>query len=152
MNSALPTEEELHRRIVGDAPDAIVFADSAGLIRLWNAGAEAVFGYAAGEALGQSLDLIIPEKQRARHWEGYRRVMETGVSRYGARDRLSVPALRKDGARLSIEFCIVLVRGGDGRPAGIAAILRDVTESWNRERALQARIRELEAKRSGDPP
>jgi PAS domain S-box-containing protein len=116
---------------------------------LWNAGAESIFGYPANEALGQSLDLIIPEKQRAQHWTGYRRVMETGVSRYGTGDRLSVPALRKDGVRLSIEFTIVLVRGGDGRPAGIAAILRDVSESWNRERALQARIRELEAKRTG---
>ena len=146
MKSGSLTEEEIHRRIVSDAPDAIVFADAEGRIRLWNAGAEAIFGYSANEALGQSLDLIVPEKQRARHWEGYRRVMKTGVSRYGARDRLSVPALRKDGSRLSIEFTIVLVRGGDEKPVGIAAILRDVTESWNRERELQARIRELEAK------
>jgi PAS domain S-box-containing protein len=151
MKSASPTEEEIHRRIVSDASDAIVFADASGRIRLWNAGAESIFGYAASEALGQSLDLIVPEKQRARHWDGYHRVMETGASRYGARDRLSVPALRKDGSRVSIEFTIVLVLGGDGKPAGIAAILRDVSESWNRERELRARIRELEAKRAADP-
>jgi PAS domain S-box-containing protein len=151
MKSPSLTEEEIHRRIVNDAPDAIVFADAEGRIRLWNAGAESIFGYTASEALGQSLDLIVPEKQRARHWDGYRRVMDTGVSRYGARDRLNVPALRKDGSRLSIEFTIVIIHGGDGKPAGIAAILRDVTESWKRERELQARIRELESKRAGDP-
>ena len=138
--------DAISRRIVAEAADAIVYADAEGRIRLWNAGAEAIFGWSAEEAVGQSLDLIIPEKQRQPHWDGYRRVMETGVSRYGAGDLLKVPASRKDGTRLSVEFTIVMVRGGDGRLAGIAAILRDVTARWNEERALRARLRELEAK------
>ena len=87
--------EWLFQRIVEDAPDAIIFAERDGTIRLWNAGAEAIFGYRADEAVGQNLDLIIPEKQRARHWEGYRTVMATGVTRYGGRDLLKVPAARR---------------------------------------------------------
>src|SRR5690348_17806723 len=98
---------QLCERIVRDAADAIVYADSEGVIRFWNAGATRIFGYPPSEAIGQSLDLIIPERQRVRHWEGYRRVMQTGQSRYGAGELLAVPALRKDGARISVEFTIV---------------------------------------------
>ncbi|HLN58835.1 MAG TPA: PAS domain S-box protein, partial [Thermoanaerobaculia bacterium] len=92
----------LYRRIVDDSPVAILFADRDGKIRLWNTGAEAMFGYSAEEAIGQSLDLIVPERQRPRHWEGWERVMATGVTKYG-RDVLAVPALKKDGSRISIE-------------------------------------------------
>ncbi len=137
--------EWLCRRIVEEAHDAIIFADREGRIRLWNTGAEETFGYTAAEALGQSLDLIIPEKHRARHWEGYHRVMATGVTKYG-RDLLKVPALRKDGSRASIEFTIVPVRDGAGRMVGVAAIIRDVTRRWGEERALRARLAELEAR------
>ena len=94
--------------------------------------------------MGRSLDLIIPENLRARHWEGYHRVVGTGQTRYGT-DLLAVPALRKDGARISIEFSIALLADG-GRIAGAAAVLRDVTARWTKERETTARIRELEAK------
>jgi PAS domain S-box-containing protein len=103
-----------------------------------------MFGYRAEEALGQTLDLIIPEQLRGRHWEGYRRVMATGVTRYG-RELLSVPAIRKDGTRLSLEFSILLLRSQTGGVAGVAAILRDVTERWQREKALRERLAALEA-------
>ncbi len=139
------TEEWLCRRIVQDAPDAIIFADREGVIRLWNAGAEVIFGYRAGEVVGQSLDLIIPEKQRARHWEGYRTVMATGVTRYG-RELLKVPALKKDGTRISIEFSILLPRDAAGAILGAVAILRDVTERWEQDRALRQRLAALEHK------
>ena len=132
-------------RIVAGAPDAIIFADADGIIRLWNPGAETVFGYGADEAIGQSLDLIVPERQRGRHWEGYRRVMQTGVTRYG-RDLLKVPAVRKDGSRISVEFTVVLVRSETGAIAGIGAILRDVTERWQQERALKERLASLEGR------
>jgi PAS domain S-box-containing protein len=142
---AAPTPEWVCQRIVEGAPEAIVFADRAGVIRLWNAGAEAMFGYGAEEAVGQTLDLIIPERHRARHWKGYRRVMETGVTRYG-RELLAVPALRQDGARISLEFSIVLVREAAGEILGAAAVIRDVTTRWQVDRALKERLRALEAK------
>ena len=144
---------DLYRRIVEHAQDAIILADSDGIIRLWNGGAEAVFGYTAAEAIGQSLDLIIPERLRARHWEGYRRVMETGESRYG-RELLSVPGIRKDGARISLEFSIALLTGEGGRPSAIAAILRDITTRWEADRDLRQRLAELEAtvKNANLPP
>src|SRR5450756_2412328 len=116
----------LCQRIVEDNPIAILFSDREGKIRLWNAGAEVLFGYRAEEALGQSLDLIVPERQRARHWEGWDNVMATGVTKYG-RDPLAVPAVRKDGARISIEFNVVLVRTDSGELAGVAVMFHGGT-------------------------
>jgi len=145
-----PVPEGLYQRIVEDAPDAIIFADREGTIRLWNAGAEAVLGYRADEAVGGSLDLIIPEKQRVGHWEGYRRVMATGATRYGRGELLRVPAIRKDGRRISIEFSILLPRDPAGEVLGAAAILRDVTERWEQDRALRQRLAALEGARSQD--
>ena len=139
------TPEWLSQHIVNNAPEAIIFADRTGNIRLWNAGATAIFGYTVEETVGQSLDLIIPERQRGRHWEGYEKVMQTGVSRYGT-DLLSVPAVRKDGSRLSLEFSIVLVRDEHNQPIGVAAIMRDVTKRWQEERELKARLTALEQK------
>ena len=135
--------EWLCQQIVEGTQEAIIFADQDGLIRLWNAGAEAMFGYSTAEAVGQSLDLIIPERQRGRHWEGYRKVMATGVTRYG-KELLAVPAVRKDGTRISLEFTIVLVRDGAGRLVGTAALMRDVTARWQQERALKERLAALE--------
>lgn len=133
------------RELVGDAQDAIVVADRDGTIRIWNRGAERIFGKTAAEALGGSMDFIIPEKLRARHWEGYFRSMETGATKYGAAT-LNVPALRSDGARLSIEFTVVMIHDGDGKPAGVAAIIRDATARREKELALNARLAELERK------
>ncbi len=138
------TPEWLCRRIVEGAHDAVIFADREGKIRLWNTGAEEIFGYTAAEAVGQSLDIIIPERHRARHWEGYYRVMGTGVTRYG-RDLLKVPALRKGGSRISIEFTIVPVKDDAGQMLGVAAIIRDVTQRWEEEKALRTRLAQLEA-------
>ncbi len=139
-----PADERLCRRIVEESQDAIIFADRDGVIRLWNAGAERMFGYSAAEAVGRTLDLIIPEKLRSRHWEGWRTVMATGVTRYG-RELLAVPAQRRDGTRLSIEFTIVIPRDDAGAIAGAAAVIRDVTERWHRDKALRERLARLEA-------
>jgi PAS domain S-box-containing protein len=114
-------------------------------MRLWNAGAETMFGWTAGEAIGKSMDMIIPEKHRPRHWEGYDRVMGTGVTKYG-RNQLAVPALTKDGRRISVEFNVVLLKDAEGRVLGIAASLQDVTARWERDKALRAHVAELEAK------
>ncbi|MET4700960.1 PAS domain S-box-containing protein [Constrictibacter sp. MBR-5] len=118
-------------------PDAVVFSDREGIIRFWNAAAERLFGFAAAEAVGRSLDIIIPERQRAVHWSGYATVMETGRSRYGAGDVLSVPALHKDGRRLSVEFTIAMLHAGDGGVDGIAAIMRDNTARFEEVKALR---------------
>ena len=135
----------LCRRIVENSPMAILFADREGKIRLWNSGAETVFGYTEKEALGQSLDLIVPERQRQRHWEGWDKVMASGVTKYG-RDPLAVPAMRKDGSRISIEFNVVLVRADSGELAGVAAMVQDVTARWQKQKELNARLAALEAK------
>jgi PAS domain S-box-containing protein len=135
----------LYQQIVEGAQDAIIFADEEGIIRLWNSGAEAIFGYSPGEAMGETLDLIVPEKLREKHWEGYRKVMAAGTTRYGS-DVLAVPAIKKDGSRISVEFTIVLLKDDAGKPMGTAAILRDVTKRWQKEKELKKRLAELEAK------
>ncbi|MGE0679523.1 MAG: PAS domain-containing protein [Candidatus Binatia bacterium] len=138
------THEELCCKIVAETQEAVIFADREGIIRLWNAGAEAMFGYSAEEANGQSLDLIIPDRQRAPHWEGYRKVMETGTTRYG-RELLAVPAIRKDGSRISLEFSIMLLREGAEKLTGAVAIMREVTARWQQDKALKQRVAALEA-------
>lgn len=135
----------LYQQIVEGAQDAIIFADRDGIIRLWNSGAEGIFGYSAGEALGQSLDLIVPEKMRKRHWQGYNKVMATGKTRYG-KETLAVPAITKGDSRISIEFTIVLVTSDSGEPLGTAAVIRDVTERWQKQKELKKRLKELEKK------
>ncbi len=133
--------------LVRQTADAIVYADATGIIRFWNDGAVRIFGFSAAEAVGRPLDLIIPENLRQRHGQGFARTMRTGESRYGAGDMLAVPALRKDGVRISVEFTILPFRGEDGRMAGIAAILRDVTGRFEQMRALQKQVAELRAAR-----
>ena len=142
-------DERFYRQIVEGSPDAVILGDAEGNIRLWNAGAEAVFGFSAAEAIGKSMDLIIPERLRGRHWDGYRKVMATGTSRYGPGDLLAVPAVRKDGATISVEFTIQMLKDEAGRITGLVAILRDVTKRFQRERELARRLKELEAKAGG---
>ncbi len=132
--------------LVAAAGDAIILADTAGTIRLWNPAAERIFGFSPSEVLGASLDLIIPERLRPRHWAGYREVMRTGQTRYGA-DVLRVPAMRKDGRRISIAFTVALLLAPDGQVSGIAAIVRDETARWEEEQQMRRRLAELEARR-----
>ncbi len=148
------TEQEkdrLCRQIVEGIGDAVIFSDSGGVIRFWNRGAEAVFGYSEAEAVGQTLNIIIPEKQREAHWKGYGKSMREGTTKYG-RQTLAVPAVRKDGTRISIEFTIALLRGEDGNVLGPAAVVRDVSERWEREKSLRQRISSLEGGKAPDSP
>jgi PAS domain S-box-containing protein len=140
-----PTHASLCESIVEQSPIAIIVGDREGIMRLWNAGAETMFGWTAVEAIGKSMDMIIPEKHRPRHWEGYDRVMASGVTKYG-RSLLAVPALTKDGRRISVEFNVVLLKDAEGRVLGIAASMQDVTARWERDKALRAHVAELEAK------
>lgn len=128
--------------LVASLPDALVVADAQGITRLWNVCAERIFGFSAAEALGRSLDIIMPENLRQRHWDGFKRTMRTGETRYGAGQLLSVPALRKDGARISVQFSILPLPDPAGGLRGIAAVMRDVTEDFELRKRLR---RELEA-------
>ena len=132
--------DELSAALMASNADAIVAADAQGVIRFWNPGAERVFGFTAADAVGQSLDLIIPERQRDRHWRGYHEVMRTGQSRYGDGDILAVPGVRKDGTRISLEFTIVPLRDGSGGLTGMGAILRDVTTRFNELQTLRKKL------------
>jgi PAS domain S-box-containing protein len=132
-------------RLVRDCPDAIVYADAEGLIRFWNIGATRIFGYGEAEALGASLDLIVPERLRARHWQGYDEVMKGRASRYGEGALLAVPARHKDGRQISVEFTILPLRDPSGTLLGIAAFLRDATARFEEVRALRRELAALKA-------
>lgn len=140
MQSFTIDRDWLCRQIVDQNRLAMICGDPEGIIRLWNKGAEAIFGWTADEAIGQSMDLIIPEKHRARHWAGYRTVMQTGTTRY-ASDVLSVPALTKSGRRISVEFTVVLLKDFAEKVVAIAATLQDVTERWEREKELRQQLK-----------
>lgn len=143
MTIAEPLGDEILATLVANADDAVMVADMSGAIRYWNSAAEAMFGHSGQEVIGASLDVIIPEKLRQRHWDGYRQVMATGETQYAGR-MLAVPALRTDGTRISVEFTVTLLRDPGGSIQGIGAILRDVTDRWEQQRALHRRLSELE--------
>lgn len=130
------------RILAQETPDAVIYADVDGVIRFWNTGAQRIFGFSEPEATGRSLDMIIPENLRTRHWAGFNETMRTGSTRYGAGDILAVPALRKDGARISIEFTVLPFHDEAGRIVGIAAILRDTTKRFEEMKALRQRLAE----------
>ena len=130
----------LARALLGTSSDAIIAADKDGVVRFWNPGAERIFGYTSEDAVGQSLDIIIPERLQKRHWDGYQQVMEGGESRYGHGDILAVPGIRKDGAGISVEFTIVPLTDEAGRLNGVAAIMRDVTKRFEEVRALKRKL------------
>lgn len=136
------TPRGLANAVLQTASDAIIATDHDGVISFWNPGAVRIFGFTVEEAVGSSLDLIIPENLRARHWDGYNRVMATGESHYGQGELLAVPGLTKDGRRISVEFTIVLLRDEMMKPIGTAAILRDVTVRFEETRKLKRKLAE----------
>jgi PAS domain S-box-containing protein len=140
--SLVDAPDILAKAVLSARSDAIVAADRDGIIRFWNPGAERIFGHASAEAIGQSLDLIIPERLRKRHWDGFRHTMETGHSRYGEGDLLSVPAIRRDGATISVEFTIVPLKTETDLMDGMVAIMRDVTARFEETRQLKRKLAE----------
>jgi PAS domain S-box-containing protein len=137
---AMSIADALARAVLSTKSDALIAADKKGLVTFWNPGATRIFGFSEAEALGQSLDIIIPERLRQRHWDGYDKAMTTGKSRYGESDLLAVPAVRKDGTALSIEFTIMMLRDAAGEIIGIAALLRDITKRFEELRALKRQL------------
>lgn len=136
-----PAAGAIAEAIMQGAGDAVVACDRNGIIRFWNPGAARIFGFSADEAVGQSLDIIIPERLRARHWDGYHKMMQTGQSRYAGGDTLSVPSQRKDGAKLSIDFTLAALKDPQGRVCGLAAVMRDVTARFEELKALRRQAR-----------
>jgi len=131
------------RQLVQAIGDGVVVADAEGKIVLWNPGSERIFGFTEAEALGKSLDIIIPQRQQQRHWDGFTKTMETGQTRYG-NDVLRVPAVHKDGHSISIAFTVALLTGADQKVASIVAIVRDESARFAEDRALKKRLVELE--------
>ena len=135
----------LFQAIVEQAADAIIFANRDGAIQVWNRGAELVFGYSAGEVVGNSLDVIIPERLRRAHWEGFHKAIKTGQTKYGNRV-LTTRSVHKDGSKLYLDLSFALVRDQAGAVTGALAIGRDCTVRYASDSALRARVLELEQK------
>ncbi len=129
-------EDLVGRTLVEANSEAIVACDRDGIIRLWSPGAARMFGHSAQDALGRSLDVIIPERLRARHWDAFHRTMQTGESRYAAGAMLAVPGLRRDGSQISIEFTITPMLK-DGAIIGLVAVIRDVSKTFEELKALR---------------
>ncbi len=145
MNSAVDLQA-----LVGAVGDGLMVCDAQGKVVLWNAACERMFGHTEAEAMGQSMDMIIPERLRKRHWEGYDKTMATGITKYG-HDVLRVPAVDKQGNSLSIAFTVAMLYDSEGKVAAIASVIRDETARFNDERALKKRITELEAQLAAKP-
>ena len=130
--------------LVNSMGDALMVCDGQGAILLWNPACERLFGFSQAEVLGQTMDMIIPERLRGRHWDGYHQTMATGITKYGT-DLLKVPAVDKQGRAMSIAFTVSMLHGPDGKVNAIASVIRDETQRFNDDRALKKRIAELEA-------
>jgi PAS domain S-box-containing protein len=137
------------RQLLEAVGDGVMVCDAKGAIVFWNHGCERIFGFTKDDAMGRSLDLIIPERQRGRHWDGYHKTMETGITRYG-NDVLRVPALHKDGRPLSIAFTVAMLRDAAGAVTSIVSVVRDESARFAEDRALRKRLTELEMQ--GKPP
>ena len=132
-----------YKQLIGALADAVIVADTSGSIRFWNSAAERLFGYTEAEAIENSLDLIVPERFRERHWAGYKTTMATAQTRY-AHDVLRVPAVHKDGRPLSIAFTVGILYGSQGNVSGILAVIRDETDRFAEEKDLRRRLAEFE--------
>lgn len=135
--------EERSRRLLDQAPDAVIFANLDGTIVEWNAAAEAVFGFTASEAIGQRLDIIVPERFREAHWAGFSRALAEGDTKYRGQ-ALPTRSARKDGTDIYVELTFAIVKDADGAVAGALAHARDISERWAKEREQRQRLRDLE--------
>jgi PAS domain S-box-containing protein len=143
---------QIDRALLVDAiGDAVIVSDVKGDVIVWNAAAERLFGWTAAEAMGQSMDMIIPERLRKRHWDGYDKSMQTGQTRY-AHDVLRVPAVDKAGRAMSIAFTVFMLFGPDGKPNACGSVIRDETERFTQDRELRKRVADLEARLAAAGP
>ncbi len=137
--------------LVASVGDAVMVCDAEGAIVLWNPACERMFGHSEAEVLGKTMDMIIPERLRGRHWDGYHKTMATGITKY-RHDVLRVPAVDKQGRMMSIAFTVAMLYAADGKVSAIASIIRDETSRFNDERSLKKRVAELEAQLAAKTP
>lgn len=135
--------DSLSETLLRQAPDAVIFADNDGTIGAWNPAAERIFGFTKAEAVGQSLDIIVPERFRDAHWKGYRRALAEGRTKYSGQ-ALPTRSTRQDGETIYVELTFAIVHGTSGAVIGALAHARDITERWGREREQRQRLQEAE--------
>ncbi len=140
---------QLARQLLDQAPDAMIFADREGTIVEWNTAAESIFGHSPEEALGQSLDIIVPERFREAHWRGFERALGEGDTQYRGQ-ALPTRSMRKDGADIYVELTFAIVKDSEGSVVGALAHARDITERWAKEREQRQRLRDLEQRLGTD--
>lgn len=137
-------QPDLFRALIEQLADAVIFADREGRIRVWNSGAEAVFGYAANEVLGRRLDVLIPLRLRCAHWKAFDQAIATGQQKYG-RESMTTRSVHKDGSDLYIDLSFALVTDGTGEVLGAVAMTREITSRFRADKESRRRIAELEA-------
>lgn len=136
-------ESDIFHTLFQQAPDAIVLADTGGIIRRWNPSAERIFGHSPHEAIGRSLDIIIPERFRDAHWRGYRRALTEGRTKYVG-ESLPTRSVRKDGDTIYVELTFAIIHGENAEVLRALAHARDISERWEREREQRKRLEDLE--------
>lgn len=146
MRHAGPADDKsaLFQALIEDLADAVIFADREGRIQIWNAGAEAVFGYSPDEVLGHDLDVLIPERMRPVHWAGFHAAVQTGRMKHG-REPMTTRSRHKDGSDLYVDLSFALVKDPTGDVLGAVAVARDITRRFQEEKQLRQRTAELEA-------
>ncbi|MPZ23115.1 MAG: PAS domain S-box protein [Dehalococcoidia bacterium] len=137
------TDASLKTLLVEQAPDAMIFADRDGLIRVWNAAAEIMFGYSSADAVGRSLDIIVPDQFREAHWQGYDRALEAGETKYRGKS-LPTRAMKANGETLYVELSFAIICDEGGAVIGALASARDITQRFEQDRTNRRRLRELE--------
>jgi PAS domain S-box-containing protein len=125
--------------LVRQAPDAVIFADTSGIIRFWYATLTRVFGFTEGQAIGECLDLIIPERFREAHWKGFDRAVQDRVTKY-AGQALATRSLRSDGIQIYVELSFAIILDNDGKVLGAVSHARDITERFEQDRANRKRL------------
>ena len=135
--------------MVKAVPEAIIFADLKGLVRYWNRGAEEIFGFTAQEAMGQSLDLIIPERMRQAHWDGYYKAIEYGDTYSGRGSRVTRSLHKEEGRSLYVDMSFAIVKDHEGKVIGSLAVARDATERFTAEKEMRKQIAALSANAEG---
>jgi PAS domain S-box-containing protein len=138
-------ESEIRSLLIEQAPDAVIYADRHGIIREWNSSAFRIFGFTAEEALGKSLDIIVPERFREAHWRGYEKALSEGRTKYSGQ-ALPTRSARKDGSTIYVELTFAVVHDRNASVVGAVAHARDISERWEREREQRRKVQELEQK------
>lgn len=143
MENAVQIDPTTATRLIQQAPDAVILAGTDGTIEVWNPAAERVFGVAAADAIGQSLDMIIPERFREAHWTGFDRALNDRATKY-AGEALATRAQRADGETIYVEMSFAIVLDDGGEAIGALAHARDITERFQQEREQRKKLADLE--------